>query len=62
MRGHDCPSKGLRPLWRVEPDLERDRDSRQQQPNKIILSVVIALGPSGLGVGDRVHNEFGGDQ
>jgi hypothetical protein len=26
------------------------------------LSVVIALGPSGLGVGDRVHNEFGGDQ
>ena len=29
MRGHDCPSEGLRPLWRVEPDLERDRDSRQ---------------------------------
>jgi len=29
MRGHDCPSKGLRPLWRVDPDLERDPDSRQ---------------------------------
>ena len=29
MRGHDCPSDGLWPLWRVEPDLERDRDSRQ---------------------------------
>jgi len=29
MRGHDRPSEGLRPLWRVEPDLERDRDSRQ---------------------------------
>jgi len=30
MRGHDCPSEGLRPLWRVEPDLERDRDSHQR--------------------------------
>jgi len=29
MRGHDCPSEGLRPLWRVDPDLERDPDSRQ---------------------------------
>ena len=29
MRLDDCPSEGLRPLWRVEPDLERDRDSRQ---------------------------------
>ena len=29
MRGHDCPSNGLRPLWRVDPDLERDPDSRQ---------------------------------
>jgi len=29
MRGHDCPSDGLWPLWRVEPDLERDRDSHQ---------------------------------
>ena len=29
MRGHDRPSEGLPPLWRVEPDLERDGDSRQ---------------------------------
>jgi hypothetical protein len=29
MRGHDRPSEGLRPLWRVKPDLERDSDSRQ---------------------------------
>ena len=29
MRGHDCPSERLRPLWRVDPDLERDPDSRQ---------------------------------
>ena len=29
MRGHDCPSEGLRPLWRVDPDLERDTDSGQ---------------------------------
>jgi hypothetical protein len=29
IRGHDRPSEGLRPPWRVEPDLERDRDSRQ---------------------------------
>ena len=29
MRGHDCPSNGLRPLWRVDPDLERDPDGRQ---------------------------------
>ena len=29
MRGHDCPSEGLRPLWRVEPDLKRDPDCRQ---------------------------------
>src|SRR6516165_3711795 len=29
MRAHDCPSEGLRPLWRVDPDLERDPDSRQ---------------------------------
>jgi len=29
MRGHDSPSQGLRPLWRVDPDLERDDDSRQ---------------------------------
>jgi len=27
--GHNCPSQGLRSLWRVEPDLERDRDSGQ---------------------------------
>jgi hypothetical protein len=29
MHGDDRPRQGLRPLWRVEPDLERDRDSRQ---------------------------------
>jgi hypothetical protein len=29
VRGYNRPSQGLRPLWRVEPDLERDRDSRQ---------------------------------
>jgi hypothetical protein len=29
MRGHDRPNEGLRPLWRVEPDLERDRGSRK---------------------------------
>jgi hypothetical protein len=29
MRGHDRPSERLRPLWRVELDLKRDRDSRQ---------------------------------
>ena len=28
MRGHDRPSEGQPPLWRVEPDLERDGDSR----------------------------------
>ena len=27
--GHDRPSEGLRPLWRVELDLERACDSRQ---------------------------------
>ena len=27
--GDDRPSEGLRALWRVESDLERDRDSRQ---------------------------------
>jgi hypothetical protein len=27
MRGHDRPSEGLRPLWRIEPDLESDGDS-----------------------------------
>jgi hypothetical protein len=26
--GDDRPSEGLRALWRVESDLERDRDSR----------------------------------
>ena len=29
VRGYNRPSQGLRPQWRVEPDLERDRDSRQ---------------------------------
>jgi hypothetical protein len=29
MRGHDRPSEGLWPLWRIEPDLESDGDSRQ---------------------------------
>jgi hypothetical protein len=29
VRGYNRSSQGLRPLWRVEPDLERDRDSRQ---------------------------------
>ena len=29
MRGHNRPSQGLRPLWRFEPDLERDGDSCQ---------------------------------
>jgi hypothetical protein len=29
VRGYNRPSQGLRPLWRVEPDLERDRDSCQ---------------------------------
>jgi hypothetical protein len=29
VRGYNRPSQGLRPLWRVEPDLERDRDSHQ---------------------------------
>src|SRR5215831_10116837 len=27
MRGHDRPSEGLWPLWRIEPDLESDGDS-----------------------------------
>jgi hypothetical protein len=42
VRGYNRPSQGLRPLWRVEPDLERDRHARTQ-PNTTILSVVIAL-------------------
>jgi len=27
MRGHDRPSEGLWPMWRIEPDLKRDGDS-----------------------------------
>jgi hypothetical protein len=30
VRGHDRPSEGLRPLWRVELYLERDCDSRER--------------------------------
>jgi hypothetical protein len=42
MRGHDCPSEGLRPLWRIEPDLAT---AVSTQPNTMILSM--AVGPSG---------------
>jgi hypothetical protein len=37
MRGHDRPSEGLRPLWRVEPHLERHRDSRQHATSSFFL-------------------------
>ena len=29
--GDDRPSKGLPSFWRLDPDLERDRDSRQHE-------------------------------
>ncbi len=49
VRGHDCPSEGLRPLWRVEPDLERDRDSRQHATQyKDFGHRRCVLGPHGL--------------
>jgi hypothetical protein len=48
MRGHDCPSEGLRPLWRVKPDLERDRDSRQHATHHNDLEHPHCLGPFGL--------------
>ena len=46
MGGDERPSEGLWPLRRVEPDLERDRDSHQHATQQMILGVVIALGPA----------------
>jgi len=54
MRGHDCLSEGLRPLRRVDPDLERDPDSRQHATQHNDLGRRHALGPSGLDEGELV--------
>jgi hypothetical protein len=54
MRGHDCPSEGLRPLWRVEPDLECDRDSRQHATQYEDLDHRHCPWPCGLDEGELV--------
>jgi hypothetical protein len=52
MRSHDCPSEGLRPLWRVEPDLERDCDSRQHPTQYEYLDHRHRRWPYGLDEGE----------
>jgi hypothetical protein len=52
MRRHDCPSEGLRPLWRVEPDLERDCDSRQHATQYEYLDHRHRRWPYGLDEGE----------
>jgi hypothetical protein len=58
MRGHDRPSEGLRPLWRVKPDLERDSDSRQHATQHKYLDHRHCPWPFGLD-DDRVPGEIG---
>jgi len=60
MRGQDRASEGLRPLWRVEPDLERDRDSRQHatQHNDPEHASTLGLRPGELA--GRVQGELAG--
>ena len=58
MRGHDRPSEGLRPLWRVKPDLERDSDSRQHATQHKYLDHRHFPWPFGLD-DDRVPGEIG---
>ena len=60
MRGHDCPSEGLRPLWRVDPDLERDPDSRQHATQHNELAYRHCPWPFGTGeVVDCMANQPG---
>jgi len=62
MRGHDRPSEGLPPLWCVEPDLERDGDSRQHATQYNDLEHGRRPWPFGPdeSAGGRVHRESAG--
>jgi len=60
MDSDDCPSEGLRPLWRVESDLEHDRDSRQHATQHNKLAYRHCPGPSGPVNVSRLHGESAG--
>jgi hypothetical protein len=49
MRGHDCPSERLRACGVSSLTMSVIAIATSTQPNTMILSVVIALGPSSLG-------------
>jgi hypothetical protein len=54
MRGHDCPSERLRLCGVSSLTLSVIATAASTQPNTMILSVVIALGPSGPDQGELV--------
>ena len=57
--GYNRPSQGLRPLWRVEPDLERDRDSRQHATQHNDPERGHCPGPSGPVFDERSARRIG---